>query len=394
METLILGWYILVETGSVLLLSLFGALLYIGTLLSPLFGVAGDRLGHRNLLGAMRAFYTMLGATMTAIALAGVLSPQAVFCIAGLMGLVRPSDLGVRGALVAHIVPAEHLLGAVAVSRTTSDAARIMGALAGAGLFAGFGIGAAYVVVTSLYALGLLLVLAMGQPRGAHLSLQAPAGGANPGEPDHVRASYWGDLMEGLALVWSTPVLLAAILLAALVNLLAFPLSNPLLPYVAREVYAVDETGLGYLVASFAGGALLGSVAASVRRGIAPSRTMILSSLSWFVCLLAFAQMRTMWSGAAMLALAGFAQSLSMVTLAVVLLEIAGRKFRGRIMGVRMLAIYTLPLGALAGGALVDTIGFRATGTLYAVAGIALTVAIAWRWRAHLWPAGLPANGG
>ena len=394
METLILGWYILVETGSVLLLSLFGALLYIGTLLSPLFGVAGDRLGHRNLLGAMRAFYTMLGATMTAIALAGVLSPQAVFCIAGLMGLVRPSDLGVRGALVAHIVPAEHLLGAVAVSRTTSDAARIMGALAGAGLFAAFGIGAAYVVVTSLYALGLLLVLAMGQPRSGHLPLPVPAGGANPAEPERARATYWGDLMEGLALVWSTPVLLAAILLAALVNLLAFPLSNPLLPYVAREVYAVNETGLGYLVASFAGGALLGSVAVSVRRGIAPARTMMLSTLGWFVCLLAFAQMRTMWSGAAMLALAGFAQSLSMVTLAVVLLEIAGRKFRGRIMGVRMLAIYTLPLGALAGGALVDTIGFRATGTLYAMAGIALTLAIAWRWRAHLWPADLPANGG
>ena len=59
-----------------------------------------------------------------------------------------------------------------------------------------------------------------------------------------------------------------------------------------------------------------------------------------------------------MLALAGFAQSLSMVTLAVVLLGIAGGKFRGRIMGVRMLAIYSLPLGTLAGGALIDWIGF------------------------------------
>src|SRR5215510_2881319 len=39
METLILGWYVLVETASVLLLSLFGALLYIGTLVAPLFGV-------------------------------------------------------------------------------------------------------------------------------------------------------------------------------------------------------------------------------------------------------------------------------------------------------------------------------------------------------------------
>jgi predicted MFS family arabinose efflux permease len=387
METLILGWYILVETGSVLLLSLFGALLYIGTLLAPLLGVVGDRIGHRNLLAAMRAFYTVLAATLMAIALAGALSPYAVFCIAGLMGLVRPSDLGVRGALVAHTVPPEQLLGAVAVSRTTTDAARIMGALAGAGLFASFGIGAAYVVVTGLYALGLPWLLAMGRTPGGHAPVSAPGG--SPA----ARASHWRDLLEGLAFVWSTPALLAGMLLAALVNLLAFPLSNPLLPYVAREIYAVNETGLGCLVASFAGGALLGSAAVSVRGRIAPARAMIWSALGWFACLLAFAQMRTAWGGAAMLALAGFAQSFSMVALAVVLLGIAGGKFRGRIMGVRMLAIYSLPLGALAGGALVEAIGFRATGTLYALLGMLLTLAIAWRWRAHLWNADLPVNG-
>jgi hypothetical protein len=43
METIILGWYVLVETGSVLLLTLFAALNYTGTLLAPLFG--GDRIG-------------------------------------------------------------------------------------------------------------------------------------------------------------------------------------------------------------------------------------------------------------------------------------------------------------------------------------------------------------
>ena len=387
METLILGWYILVETGSVLLLSLFGALLYVGTLLSPLFGVVGDRIGHRNLLGAMRAFYTVLAAALMAIALAGALSPHAVFWIAGLMGLVRPSDLGVRGALVAHIVPAEQLIGAMAISRTTSDAARIVGALAGAGLFAGFGIGAAYGVVTGLYALGLLLVLAMGRPSETQMPAPAPAAGPAPSRPSH-----WGDLMEGLALVWRTPALLAGMLLAFLVNLLAYPLSIQLLPYVAREIYGVDERGLGSLVAGFAAGALLGSAAVSVRPRIAPARTMLLSTLVWFVCLLAFAQMRTLWSGAAILALAGFVQSLSMVTLAVVLLGIAGAKFRGRIMGVRMLAIYSLPLGTLAGGALIDGIGFPATATFYALAGVALTLAIAWRWRAHLWHADLPTT--
>ena len=363
METLILGWYVLVETGSVLLLSLFGALLFVGTLVAPMFGVVGDRIGHRNLLCAMRAFYTVLATALMAIALAGVLSPLVVFIIAGLMGLVRPSDLGVRGALVAHVVPAEQLIGAMGISRTTSDAARVMGALVGAGLFAEFGIGAAYVVVASLYALGLLLVLAMTKPAKLHV---AAAG------RDAARPSHWRDLCEGLAFVWSTPLLLAGMCLAVLVNLAAFPLSGGLLPYVAREIYGIDQIGLGYLVASFAGGALLGSVAVSIRGSMAPARTMVVAALAWFACLLLFAQMQTLWGGALTLMLSGFAQSWCMVSLAVMLLRIAGEKFSGRIMGVRMLAIYSLPVGLLAGGALIDLVGFQATSTLYAAVGIPL----------------------
>jgi predicted MFS family arabinose efflux permease len=392
MEALILGWYVLVETGSVVLLSLFGALLYVGTLVAPFLGVVGDRIGHRNLLCAMRGFYTASAAVLLAVALAGALSPLVVFCIAGLMGLVRSSDLGVRGALVAHTVPAAQLVGALGISRTTSDGARVMGALAGAGLFAAFGIAAAYVVVTGFYALGLALVLAMDQ-RGAERSASAASaaeatGTRSPGQ----RPSHWRDLAEGLALVWSTPPLLACMLLAVLVNLFAFPLSIQLLPYVAREVYGADETGLGYLVASFAVGALLGSVAVSLRRAVAPGRTMIVACVAWFVCLLAFVQMQTLWTGAAALALAGFAQSVCLVTLAVVVLGIAGARFGGRIMGVRMLAIYGLPLGVLLGGALIDGIGFRAMGTLYALSGIALTLAIASLWRTDLWRVSLADN--
>ncbi len=61
MENLVLGWYILVETGSVLALTLFWALLYLGTLLAPVFGMAGDRIGHRAILCAMRGAYAALG---------------------------------------------------------------------------------------------------------------------------------------------------------------------------------------------------------------------------------------------------------------------------------------------------------------------------------------------
>ena len=61
METLVLGWYILVETGSVLLLTLFGALLFLGTLLSPMLGVVADRIGQRRCFGCERHSYLQLG---------------------------------------------------------------------------------------------------------------------------------------------------------------------------------------------------------------------------------------------------------------------------------------------------------------------------------------------
>jgi hypothetical protein len=46
----------------------------------------------------------------------------------------------------------------------------------------------------------------------------------------------------------------------------------------------------------------------------------------------------------------------------------------------------------LAAGSLIDAIGFAATGTLYAAAGLALILAIVLRWREDLWPAHAPAN--
>jgi SNF family Na+-dependent transporter len=94
----------------------------------------------------------------------------------------------------------------------------------------------------------------------------------------------------------------------------------------------------------------------------------------------------------ACLVLAGFSQSLAMIAVAVILMRTASEHFRGRVMGVRMLAIYSLPFGLLAAGSLIDEIGFAATATLYAATGLALMLAIALHWRADLWHPHAPAN--
>jgi MFS family permease len=384
METLILGWYVLVETGSVLLLTLFASLTFIGTLIAPMFGVVGDRIGHRDLLAMMRATYAVLAATLMTLALTGYLTPFYVLVIVATMGLVRPSDIGVRGALVATIMPHDQLIGAISISRTTVDTARIAGALSGAGLFAALGMGPAYVAIVSLYIVSTLLTLCVVAPSKPH-PIDEVADGA-------LRRSPMRDLKEGMAYVWTTPRMRAAIWIAFLANLTAYPLSNGLLPYIAREIYGTNQTGLGYLSASFAVGSLVGSVLLSLIGGIRVARLMIGATVIWYATLLVFAQMQTVPAAIACLMLAGFSQSLTMISIAVILMRTASEHFRGRVMGVRMLAIYSLPLGLLAAGSLIEEIGFAATGTLYAATGLALILVIVMHWRGDLWHLHAPAN--
>jgi hypothetical protein len=71
---------------------------------------------------------------------------------------------------------------------------------------------------------------------------------------------------------------------------------------------------------------------------------------------------------------------------------VADPKFRGRVMGVRMLAVYGLPVGLLLSGPLVERVGFALTGSLYSLLGVVFTVLIAISWRAHLWHPTAAAN--
>lgn len=379
MEILILSWFILTETGSVLILTMYGALIYAGSLIAPLFGLWGDRLGHRNVLSAMRASYAVAAALMAILAHFDLLNAVAVFIIASVAGLIRPSDLAMRNALIAETMPGDRLMAAMGVARTTSDSARIVGALAGAGLSAWLGMAPAYTAITIFYAGGFLLTLGVGAPRGKSIVM--------------ARASFWRDLREGMKYVYDSPAALAAMWLAFLVNLTAFPLTLGLLPYVARDIYGVGQTGLGSLTASFAAGALLGSIGISFAgRSIHPARMMLIYAVVWYVMLIAFIFAPGIGLGRATLVIAGAAQSLSMTPMAVMLLHGATAAFRGRVMGVRMLAVYGLPIGLVIAGWLIEWFGFIPTATAYCIIGLALTLAIGMHWRAALWPVDAPAN--
>ena len=380
MELLILGWYILTETHSVAMLTVFASLTFIGTLIAPMVGVMADRVGHRNVLGAMRGLYLTLSLTLMTLSFLGLLHPWLVLSLVFVFGLVKPSDIGMRNALIGETIPTNQLMGSMGIQRMTQDAARITGALTGAGLVAALGMSYAYLLVASLYASATFLTF--------------QAGSGSPARPKAVEiTSPWRDLKVGMVYTWKERHLFGVMVLAVLLNATAFPTFVSLLPAATKELFAGDQRLLGFLVASGATGALVGSsVMTHFGRHLAPGRTMILASVMWHLAILAFVYMPT--PGMAMLCLfvGGISQNACLIPMTGILLRHVAPAFRGRVMGIRMLAIYGNLPGLLLSGPLIVSLGYAPTVTLYCVFGIVCTLWITFRWRDDLWKRGATTN--
>ena len=119
---------------------------------------------------------------------------------------------------------------------------------------------------------------------------------------------------------------------------------------------------------------------------------MLVTAGLWFSCLMVFSFLTGLTAGMLMLVCTGFVQSLSMTPLAAVMLRGTEPAFRGRVMGMRMLAIWGLPVGLLAAGPLIDWLGYRAVALLYTGSGLLLTLGIARRWHRALWSKSAPSN--
>ena len=366
METLILGWYILVATDSPFLVGLLGALRFSGTLTAPIVGVIADRMSRKVMLIVLRTGAGISALALLILAVTDLIQPWHVFAIASISGILRPADNVLRQSLIADTVPRNLLMNASGLARTTQDTARIVGALLGATLLSRLGLGWAYVGVTIFYSLSVLMGLGISTIRSS-----IPVKHMNP----------LTEMKQGLRYMVDSSVIQPIMFLAFLVNATAFPLTNGLLPVVARNVYQHDENGLALMVAVFAVGALVGSLLmASVVNSRRPERFMMITMVIWYVLLILFAQTDSNALGLPLLALIGASISFCMISMSVVLMTFTKFEMRGRVMGIRMLAVYGLPMGLVIGGWLIEQYGVPATITGYAIVGLIALVFAVLKW--------------
>lgn len=119
---------------------------------------------------------------------------------------------------------------------------------------------------------------------------------------------------------------------------------------------------------------------------------MIVFCLIWQGLTLALGLTQSLAIGLLVLAATGIVQGLCMVPMTVIQLRNAPPALRGRIAGLRTLAVYGLPLGLWISGPTIEAVGFAAAAAIYAAIGFVGTLAMLIAWWGHLWPATAPAN--
>lgn len=360
METLILAWYVLVQTDSALMVSVVGALRFGGTLISPWLGVYVDRLSKRSVMLAMRVVFLIVALGILLALSFGELEVWQALLAAAVSGLMRPPEMVVRQALIAESVPTSELVGAIGFARINMDGSRIVGALTGASAMAMFGLEAAYAIVAATYFGALLFTLRL-QPVAPTLA-------------EGAAKRAFEELKAGIRHIIDTPWLRRVMWLAVIANLTAYPLMHGLMPVVARESFGLDEVGLANMLASVSAGALLGSVLISFARGFNPKAAMVSGLLIWHAALLMFALSDALLLANILLFASGLASSFAMVAMSAVLMAHAHPSFRGRVMGVRMLCVYALPVGLLVTGALIEYVGVQTTLVAASLIGFGLVL--------------------
>lgn len=370
MEIIVLAIFVLRDTGSPLLVGLIGALKFAGTLLGPLYGLMVDRFDRKKLQVWVRVWGVLLAVILTALIITDTLQLWHAYLIVTAGSMVRMLDLVLVQALTADAVPSHSLHGAIGLSRSTLDGARVIGSIAGGTIFEILGLDWAYITITVLYLLATLAALKVDSR-----VVTARIGAAG------IRSS----LSEGLRYVRQSDLLPGLIFFSFLIEFSAFPIVNGLMTVIGDELYGLGGTGIGLLAAAASAGALTGALALGVRKNIAnPGRVMIIGAVVWHVLMLVLALTPPLGIFAVVFFLWGFSGGTTFVAMIVGLLRAAPPETRGRVMGIRSLGIYGLPLGLLLGGWISEEFGSAVMiGTLGGI-GLFATLVAALKWPALL----------
>jgi MFS family permease len=323
-----LPYQIYIQTRSALLTGLLGAV-ELGPLIAMalLGGALADRMDRRRLLAIDQIALTVVPAALCAAALAGSPPLGLLYALGGLLAGFGALQNVARSAIVPNLVAREQMPAALAVNFGLYQLTMVIGPGLGGLLIAAVGVAGAYAADAASC---LAMVAALRQ-----LSPQLPEGAGE-------RLAIGRSILEGLRFVRHSPALLGSF--AIDLSAMTFGMPRALFPVLAISVYGAGASGTGLLFASVSAGA---AVAALTTRWLDHVRRLGLVTIAavciWGLAIAGAGIVTSLWPAAALLAIAGAADSVSAVCRSVINQTVTPDALRGRMSSVFSLVVTSGP---------------------------------------------------
>jgi MFS family permease len=363
MDLVTVGWLALSLTGSPFMVGLAAfaraaPLMVIG----PFAGIVADRVARGRVLLAAQSVGLATALSLAMLFAGGLGGYWTLVVLEVVFGAMWSLDFPARRTALYAVLGASRVAQAVSLETVSMQIAKMLGPLAAGLCLARVGPAAPYVVMTLVYAIGLL----------ASSGLVERLGGPGVGAPAPVLAS----LRAGLAAAWASPTVRGVLLVTIAMNTLFFPYQH-MLPVFARDVLAVGPTALGALVAADGFGALLGALVIASQPGLGHRRLFAGAVLSAPLLLAILSGSRAFLACVALLFVMGVAESAFAAMQSTLVLLSAPERVRGGAMGILSACIGTQPLGTLAIGLLAASTSAPLAFAVNAVAALVVIVPLA-----------------
>jgi MFS family permease len=359
-----LPYQLYVQTRSVLLVGLLGAVELVPLVGMALIGGAvADRMDRRRLL-----LFDQLGLVLAAggLAVASFMGHPAVatlYVLGGLLAGFSALQNVARSAILPNLVDPEHLRGAIALTYGLSQLTMVVGPGIGGLVIGAFGVQAAYTVdAISCLAIVFCVLLIAPQPPDQ--------------STDHERIRR--SILEGLRYVRGNRALLGSFAIDLVA--MCFGMPRALFAVLSVSVYHAGAAGTGVLYAAVSAGATLAALSTAwlqhVRR---LGRVVIWAVAAWGTAIALAGVADSLWLAAAMLTLAGAADSISAVCRTTINQSLTPDRMRGRMSAVYSLVVTGGPrLGDIESGTVASAAGARFSvfsGGLLCLLGVGVIVA-------------------
>jgi hypothetical protein len=350
-------------TQSPALVGLLGIVELVPIVIGSLLGGAiADRIERRRLMFAAQAAIAVSAAALAAITFAEEPPVLLIYGFAALLAAGATVDNVTRSAVVPALA-GDRLRAALSISYGLHQVAAVVGPALGGLMIAWIGIGSAY----TIQAIGFVLMLG--------ITVALPR--LDPAATDTEHPPVLRAIREGLTFVRGNSALMGSFAIDLVA--MTFGMPRALFAVLALTVYDAGASGTGLLYASVSAGAVIAALTTGwVEHARWLGRVVIGAVIVWGLAIAAAGFMPSIWPAAALLAVAGGADSVSAVCRSIINQTVTPEELRGRMSAIFMLVVTSGPrLGDLESGiaASLTTAGVAVvSGGFACVAGVALIV--------------------